>query len=45
MADIQGNKDMDAGTKQAAINNQLTYLRSGMNMLQNMNGISGLVQF
>ena len=45
LADIQGNKDMDAATKQAAINNQLTYLRSGMQMISNMNGISGLVNF
>lgn len=45
MADIQGNKDMDAGTKASAIQNQLTYLRTGMTMLQNMNGITGLVTF
>lgn len=45
LADIQGNKDMDANTKANAIQNQLTYLRTGMNMLQNMNGITGLVTF
>jgi len=45
MADIQGNKDMDAGTKASAIQNQLTYLRTGMTMLQNMNNITGLVTF
>lgn len=45
MADIQGSKDMDAGTKASAIQNQLTYLRTGMTMLQNMNNITGLVTF
>jgi hypothetical protein len=45
LSDIQGNKDMDAGTKASAIQNQLTYLRTGMTMLQNMNGITGLVTF
>lgn len=45
MADIQSSDKLDAGSKQAALNNQLTYLRSGMTMLQNMNGITGLVTF
>jgi hypothetical protein len=45
LSDIQGNKDMDAGTKESAIANQLTYLRTGMSMLQNMSGITGLVTF
>ena len=45
LSDIQTNKDMDAATKSTAIQNQLTYLRTGMTMLQNMNGISGLVTF
>lgn len=45
LADIQGNKDMDAGTKANAIQNQLTYLRTGMSMLQNMSGIQGLITF
>jgi len=45
MSDIQGNKDMTADTKASAIQNQLTYLRTGMTMLQNMNGITGLVTF
>jgi len=45
LSDIQTNKDMDAATKSTAIQNQLTYLRTGMTMLQNMNGITGLVTF
>ena len=45
LSDIQGNKDMDAGTKAYAIQNQLTYLRTGMSMLQNMSGIQGLITF
>ena len=45
LADIQGNKDMDADTKANAIQNQLTYLRTGMSMLQNMSGITGLITF
>ena len=45
MSDIQSSDKLDAGSKQAALNNQLTYLRSGMTMLQNMNGITGLVTF
>jgi hypothetical protein len=45
LSDIQGNKDMDAYAKDTAIQNQLTYLRTGMTMLQNMNGITGLVTF
>lgn len=43
ITDIQGNKDIaDKGT---AINSQLAWLRSGMTMIQNLNGISGLVTF
>lgn len=45
LSDIQTNKDMDATAKQTAVQNQLTYLRTGMTMLQNMNSIDGLVQF
>jgi len=45
LSDIQTNKDMDATAKQTAIQNQLTYLRTGMTMLQNMNSITGLVTF
>jgi hypothetical protein len=45
LADISGSADMDAGAKQSAINNQLTYLRTGMSMLQNMSGVSGLITF
>lgn len=45
LSDISASKDMDAGAKSTAIQNQLTYLRTGMTMLQNMNGITGLVTF
>lgn len=45
LADISASKDMDAGAKSTAIQNQLTYLRTGMTMLQNMTGITGLVTF
>ena len=45
MSDIQSSDKLDAGSKQAALNNQMTSLRSGMVMLQNMNGITGLVTF
>lgn len=45
MSDIQSSDKLDAYAKQTALNNQLTYLRSGMTMLQNMNGITGLVTF
>lgn len=45
LADIQGNKDMDAASKQSAIQNQLTYLRSGMTMIQNLGGLTNLVTF
>jgi len=43
VADIQGNKDIT--DKQTAINSQLSWLRSGMQMVQNLNGISGLITF
>lgn len=45
MSDIQSSDKLDAGSKQAALNNQMTSLRYGMTMLQNMNGITGLVTF
>ena len=45
LADISASKDMDAGAKSTAIQNQLTYLRTGMTMLQNMTGIQNLVTF
>ena len=45
LSDIQGNKDMDAASKQSAIQNQLTYLRSGMTMIQNLGGLTNLVTF
>lgn len=43
ISDIQGNKDIS--DKQGAINSQLAWLRSGMSMIQNLNGVSGLVTF
>lgn len=43
ISDIQTNKDI--GDKQTAINSQLAWLRSGMQMIQNLNGVSGLVTF
>lgn len=45
LSDISASKDMDAAAKYAATENQLTYLRTGMTMIQNMNGITGLVTF
>lgn len=45
LADISASKDMDASAKYYATENQLTYLRTGMTMIQNMNGITGLVTF
>ena len=41
--DIQTNKDI--ADKQTAINSQLAWLRSGMQMIQNLNGVSGLLTF
>jgi hypothetical protein len=45
ISDISQSDKMDATAKQNAINNQISYLRSGMSMLQNMNGISGMITF
>ena len=45
LSDISASKDMDAAAKAAATQNQLTYLSTGMTMIQNMNGITGLVTF
>lgn len=45
LSDIQTNKDMDAATKSTAIQNQLTYLRTGMVMLEGLNSVKGLVTF
>jgi hypothetical protein len=42
VTDIQTNKDMDAGTKAAAINNQLFYLKESMQLIEQMNRLSGL---
>lgn len=43
ISDIQNNKDV--ADKQGAIDSQLAWLRSGMSMIQNLNGVSGLVTF
>jgi hypothetical protein len=45
IGDIQQNKDLTADSKTAAIANQMTYLKSGMQMLQNLGGVTGLVTF
>lgn len=45
ISDIQNNKDMDAAAKQTAINSQMSWLRNGMSMIQNLNGVTGLVTF
>lgn len=45
LSDISASKDMDAAAKSAATQNQLTYLRTGMTMIQNLNSITGLVTF
>jgi hypothetical protein len=41
--DIQTNKDI--ADKSTAINSQLAWLRSGMQMIQNLNGVQNLVTF
>ena len=43
ISDIQTNKDI--ADKPTAINSQLAWLKSGMEMIQNLNGITGLVTF
>ena len=43
ISDIQNNKDIT--DKQGMIDSQLAWLRSGMGMIQNLNGVSGLVTF
>ena len=45
ISDISQSDKMDDTSKQNAINNQIAYLRAGMSMLQNMNGISGMITF
>ena len=45
MSDIQTSDKLDAGSKQAALNNQMSSLRYGMTMIEHMNGIAGLVTF
>jgi hypothetical protein len=43
ISDIQNNKDIaDKGT---AVNSQLAWLRSGMSMIQNLNGVQNLITF
>jgi hypothetical protein len=43
ISDIQNNKDI--ADKNGAIQSQLSWLRSGMGMIQNLNGVSGLITF
>lgn len=43
IGDIQNNKDVS--DKASAINSQIAWLRSGMQMVQNLNGITGLITF
>ncbi len=43
ISDIQGNKDI--ADKGSAINSQLSWLRSGMSMIQNLNSVTGLITF
>ena len=43
VSDIQNNKDI--ADKQTAINSQMGWLRSGLTMISNLNGIASLVTF
>lgn len=43
ISDIQNNKDI--ADKETAINSQMAWLRSGLQMVQNLNGVSNLVTF
>lgn len=43
ISDIQNNKDI--ADKETAINSQMSWLNSGMQMIQNLNGVTGLVTF
>jgi len=43
ISDIQNNKDI--ADKQGSIDSQLAWLRSGMQMVSNLNGVSGLITF
>ena len=43
ISDIQNNKDI--ADKQGSIDSQLAWLRSGMSMIQNLNGVTGLLTF
>lgn len=45
IADLQINKDLTAENKKTGIDNQLAWLKSGMQMIQNLNGVTGLVTF
>jgi hypothetical protein len=42
ITEIQTNKDMDATTKASAITNQLTYLKTGVGLVEKMNNLAGL---
>lgn len=43
VSDIQNNKDI--ADKETAINSQMGWLRSGLKMIESLNGVSGLVNF
>ena len=42
IADIQGNKDIDATTKGNMIQQQMTYLQTGMSLISKLNNLPGL---
>lgn len=44
IADISKDPDMDAATKQSRINNQMSYLKTGMSLYEKLNNIQGLAQ-
>lgn len=43
VSDIQNNKDI--ADKETAINSQMGWLRSGLKMIESLNGVTGLVNF
>ena len=42
ITDIQASPDMDAATKASAITNQLSYLKTGVGLIEKMNNMAGL---
>lgn len=42
IADIAKDPDMDSATKQSRINNQMSYLKTGMSLYEKLNNIQGL---